>query len=131
MQQSLERLVDQLRSIVPTNALLETNRTSGTTISTDTQPVWQGGSEQAVTELRAELDSLREELAKAATQQRSGSSAKEPSSLAPVPAEVPPLSLNLRLTKGIETLKTMLISSEDSTMTVTSEKSKVGALGMG
>ena len=53
--------------------------------------------------------------------------------LAPLPAEVPPLSLNLHPTPDMHKLKGMLLSTGDgdSTMSVTSEKSKVGALGMG
>lgn len=46
---------------------------------------------------------------------------------------MPPLSLNLRATPDMEKIKQMLTSdgTDDSKMAVTSEKSKVGALGMG
>ena len=97
-----------------------------------------GGDSAEVQSLRGELDGLRKELTKAVTQRSSAEEARASaeSVLAPMPAEVPPLSLNLRPTPDMQKLKSMLLSSSGdgesaSTTAVTSEKSKMSALGMG
>eukprot|EP01052_Picozoa_sp_SAG31_P041945 SAG31_NODE_6506_length_1992_cov_2.123085_2_plen_111_part_00 len=95
--------------------------------------VVSSGESEEVQALRLELEHLRKDLAKAAPQHVAAELAHSTSSnaLAPIPAEVPPLSLNCRPTPDMEKLKVMLISSsDDSTMAVTATKSKVGALGM-
>lgn len=97
---------------------------------------------EEISSLRNELDSLRQSLAQAvtvtarrsSTAGRSSDTAVEESALAPVPAEVPALSLNCRPTSDMAKLKSMLLStsSDDSTnLAVTSEKQKIGAMGMG
>jgi hypothetical protein len=96
------------------------------------------GESEEMEALRSELDNLRQDLAKAVTHSQrqavaEGSSTGLDKVLAPVPAEVPQLSLNVRPTDDMEKLKRMLLSakSDDSrTMAVTSTKSTIGAMGM-
>jgi hypothetical protein len=131
-QQNLQAVVDQIKAIVPTIALTAGN---GTGTKSPRSTVVSSGESEEVSALRSELDGLRVELAKAATQRVSTDDMAADGStsdvLAPVPGEVPPLSLNCRPTPDMEKLKAMLISSsDDSTMAVTATKSKVGALGM-
>ena len=129
--QNLQAVVDQIKATVPTTAL---PASSGSAKSPRIAVVSSGESEE-VQALRSELDSLRQDIAKAATQritaETTGADGSDSDALAPIPGEVPPLSLNCRPTPDMEKLKAMLISSsDDSTMAVTATKSKVGALGM-
>ena len=129
-QQNLQAVVDQIKATVPTTALA-----AGDSMMSPRSTVVSSGESEEVSALRSELDGLRVELAKAATQRASTDDMAADGStsdvLAPVPGEVPPLSLNCRPTPDMEKLKAMLISSsDDSTMAVTATKSKVGALGM-
>merc|ERR1711969_430123 len=129
MQQNLQSLIDQIKMAVPT-----------TSVTAEAEPtralsVEPAGDSEHVLALRSELDGLRQELARAVNQTagEEDASAGAGRTLAPLPAEVPPLSLNLHPTPDMHKLKGMLLSSGegDSTMAVTSQKSKVGALGMG
>jgi hypothetical protein len=129
-QQNLQAVVDQIKATVPTTALA-----AGDSMMSPRSTVVSSGESEEVQALRSELDSLRQDLAKAATQrlavEESNAGAPASDVLAPIPGEVPPLSLNCRPTPDMEKLKAMLISSsDDSTMAVTATKSKVGALGM-
>ena len=129
--QNLQAVVDQIKATVLTTAL----PASSSSVKSPRIAVVSSGESEEVSALRSELDGLRVELAKAATQRASTDDMAADGStsdvLAPVPGEVPPLSLNCRPTPDMEKLKAMLISSsDDSTMAVTATKSKVGALGM-
>lgn len=128
--QNVQTVIEQIRLAVPTIAHSETEQASPT--------AEDPAESKDVQALRAELQGLRQDLAQSVTQ-RAGEStnadADQPQStklLAAVPAMVPALSLNVRPTPDMMKLKAMLISTEDdsgNTMSVTSEKSKVGALG--
>ena len=123
----MRSLLEQVRAAAPTTAAAVDSPKSPRTV------VVSGGESEEVKALRSELDSLRTDLAKAATRRVAADDQTADSvTLAPIPAEVPPLSLNCRPTVDMEKLKAMLIStdSDDSTMAVTATKSKVGALGM-
>jgi hypothetical protein len=128
-QQNLHAVVDQIKAAVPTIAL------AASSVQSPCRAVVSSGESEEVQALRSELDSLRHDLAKAATQrvdaETTGADASASNALAPIPGEVPPLSLNCRPTPDMNKLKSMLISSsDDSTMAVTATKSTVGALGM-
>eukprot|EP01046_Picozoa_sp_COSAG06_P029309 COSAG06_NODE_2708_length_6408_cov_2.142970_1_plen_1860_part_00 len=135
-QQNLQAVVDQIKATVPTTPLAAA--TSGSAMS-PRKAVLSSGESEEVSTLRSELDRLRQDLDKAATQRiaavdKPTADADSASNvLAPIPGEVPALSLNCRPTPDMEKLKSMLISadSDDSTMAVTATKSKIGALGMG
>ena len=127
-EQNLYSLVDQIKVVVP-SAILDAKHP--TTASPTTEV------EHDVQALRAELDGLRQELH---TQQRGSAHATREfaaaageDSLAPLPAEVPPLSLHVWPTADMAKLKAMLLADQqhENTMAVTSQKAKVGALGMG
>ena len=125
--QNLANLVEQIQSAAPTSMVdADASNALGTEAATAVEP-------KDVTMLRAELDDLRKQLwAKSRVNTSDPQAAAEDSvALAPVPAEVPQLSLNLRPTPDMQTLKSMLISTDadDSMMSVTSEKSKIGAMG--
>jgi hypothetical protein len=123
----MRSLLEQVRAAAPTTAAAVDSPKSPRTV------VVSGGESEEVNALRSELDSLRTDLAKAATRRVAADDQIADSvTLAPIPAEVPPLSLSCRPTVDMEKLKMMLIStnSDDSTMAVTATKSKVGALGM-
>ena len=128
MQQNRQGLVDQIKLAVPTVAATTSAKKPAAAF------VASGESEQ-VQALRSELDSLRQDLTQAAVQRAPTDldSPRAEATLAPIPAEVPPLSLNLRATPDMKKLKQMLISdgTDDNKMAVTSEQSKIGALGMG
>ena len=117
---------------MPTNAIAAASSSS----QNNPRPaVVSSGESEEVQALRLELENLRHDLAKAATQRLAAEEAPDntsSSALAPIPGEVPALSLNCRPTPDMEKLKAMLTSSssDDSTMAVTATKSKVGALGM-
>ena len=141
MQQNLPGLLEQVKGAVQTVALagdVQSPRVVSRTPSTGDS----GESEEVLT-LRSELDSLRQDLAKAVTHSQQQDTTEYSSStsstvakkllLAPVPAEVPQLSVSIRPTSDMERLKRMLLSvdSDDTrTMAVTSEKSKLSAMGM-
>eukprot|EP01046_Picozoa_sp_COSAG06_P039279 COSAG06_NODE_4620_length_4092_cov_389.018373_3_plen_248_part_00 len=131
MQQNLQTVVDQIKAAVPTNS-----SSAGAVKSPRAAASMATNLEsQEMLSLRGELDSLRQDLAKAVTQRSGGHEGEEEtgSVLAPIPGEVPALSLNLRPTPDMEKLKSMLMAEDvgDSTTALTSERSKVGALGMG
>ena len=125
--QNLTSLVEQIKSAASTT-MVDANAVD----TTITEPAAAGESED-VTVLRTELDGLRKDLVamSRATTSNPQAAIAGASALAPVPAEVPQLSLNLQPTPDMQTLKSMLISSDayDSKMSVTSEKSKIGAMG--
>lgn len=139
-EQDLQGLIEQIKQAVPTIA----HETAEALPPTKAPiKVEDAGESEDVQALRSELDTLRRDLAQA---RRSSEPAKAEgdqgphaeahlaSELAAVPAMVPALSLNVRPTPDMEKLKAMLISAADdsnATMAVTSEKNKVGALGMG
>ena len=138
-QQNIQGLIDQVRAAAPTIAL-----TAGTASAriVDAKPATVSGIEsEEMLSLRSEIDGLRKDLAKAVAHDATTSSsggAVEGKSLAPIPAEVPPLSVSLRPTPDMLQLKQMLIGGDgtesgNGKMAVTSQKSsgKVGALGMG
>jgi hypothetical protein len=133
-QQNLTGLVEQIKAAVPTTVALDT-RAPGSAASS-ASAVQPSTESTEVLALRTELDSLRQDLqlqmAKAVTDQRLAAGGAE-ETLAPIPAEVPTLSLGCRPTEDMERLKVLLISatSDDNKMAVTSEKQKIGALGMG
>eukprot|EP01048_Picozoa_sp_COSAG05_P011210 COSAG05_NODE_1042_length_6066_cov_2.922742_2_plen_1109_part_00 len=130
MQENLPRLVEQIKAAVPTIAA--TVSANATKSDSKAAAMISSGESDELQALRSELDSLRGDLAKKATQ-RDAVDDEALSVLAPIPAEVPALSLNCRPTADMEKLKRMLIStdSDGSTMAVTATKSKIGALGMG
>jgi hypothetical protein len=123
----MRSLMEQVRAAAPTTAAV-----ADSPVKSPRAVVVSSGESEEVKALRSELDSLRTDLAKAATRRiAADDQAADSVTLAPIPAEVPPLSLNCRPTADMEKLKAMLISSsDDSTMAVTATKSKVGALGM-
>lgn len=122
----MRSLMEQVRAAAPTTAAVADSPKSPRAV------IVSSGESEEVKALRSELDSLRTDLAKAATRRvAADDQAADSVTLAPIPAEVPPLSLNCRPTVDMEKLKAMLISSsDDNTMAVTATKSKVGALGM-
>lgn len=122
----MRSLMEQVRAAAPTTAAVADSSKSPRAV------VVSSGESEEVKALRSELDSLRTDLAKAATQRvAADDQAADSVTFAPIPAEVPPLSLTCRPTADMEKLKAMLISSsDDNTMAVTATKSKVGALGM-
>jgi hypothetical protein len=134
MQQNLDGLVEQIKLAVPTVAVTtsEAKPASRFVASAESDEVML---------LRSELDRLQMDLSKAALQRASPTKgdqdAAAATTMAPLPAEVPALSVNLRPTPDMEKLKVMLIShgadddTSSSKMAVTSERSKIGALGMG
>ena len=123
-QENMRSLMEQVRAAASTTAGADSPKTPRTVV------VSSGASEE-LKALRSELDSLRADLAKAATRRiAADDQAADSVTLAPIPAEVPPLSLNCRPTADMEKLKVMLIDSDNNTMAVTATKSKVGALGM-
>ena len=142
MQQNLPGLIGQIKAAVKTVEVagdVESPR-AATADSSATNAI-SGGESEDVLALRGELDRLRQDLAEAVTHTQrtvAGGAASKvaETTLAPVPAEVPSLSLNVRPTHDMQKLKQMLLSddSDDSTMAVTSTKmvgDKIGAMGMG
>eukprot|EP01043_Picozoa_sp_COSAG02_P047011 COSAG02_NODE_4462_length_5335_cov_42.590718_2_plen_495_part_00 len=136
-QQNIQGLIDQVRAAAPTIALKPGTASAR---AADPKPAPVSGIEsEEMLGLRSEIDGLRKDLAKAVAHHAPTSSsggAVEGKSLAPIPAEVPPLSVSLRPTPDMLRLKQMLIghdgtASSNGKMAVTSQKSKVGALGMG
>ena len=125
-------MVNQIKAAVPTNIIAAA---SGSSQNYLRSAVVSSGESEEVQALRLELEDLRQDLAKTAAQRLAAEKAPDNTSssdLAPIPGEVPPLSLNCRPTPDMEKLRAMLTSSssDDSTMAVTATKSKVGALGM-
>ena len=134
LTQNLQGLLEQIKVAVPgTTVVLIDPESSRAAIPA---PVAVSGESMEMQSMRGELNSLRADLAQAVTQRSSAEEAKAAAGLilAPMPAEVPPLSLNVQPTPDMHKLKSMLLSGDsggDSTTAVTSEKSKIGALGMG
>ena len=140
MQQNLQAVVDQVKAAAPTTAM---PANAGRVASPRVTPIVSSGESEEVQALRSELDSLRQKLTKERNQRAAADDTTAAAAaatatggsgtLAPIPGEVPPLSLNCRPTSDMEKLKAMLIStnSDDRTMAVTSQKSQIGALGMG
>ena len=124
--QNLAGLVEQIKAAAPAAEA----GPSATAAAADSEDVRA---------LRSELDSVRQELRRAVAPRSNagdtaGSAAGLPA-LAPLPAEVLPLPPHLRPTADMLALKQMLLatgaSGDSSTTAVTSERAKVGALGMG
>jgi hypothetical protein len=143
MQKNLESLVQQIKRAVSAttpqvSAAIEptprrTRRRSSVLLPTQ--------AAEEVHALRSELDQLRQDLAKATNQRAeiSGAQAQlEEAPLAPIPAEVPPLSLNLKPNKSMQKLKDMLLADArvpagggNATTSLTSQRGVIGAHGMG
>ena len=105
MQENLPRLVEQIKAAVPTIAA--TVSASATKSDSKAAAMISSSESDELQALRSELDSLRGDLAKKATQ-RDAVDDGALSVLAPIPAEVPALSLNCRPTADMEKLKRML-----------------------
>eukprot|EP01043_Picozoa_sp_COSAG02_P013689 COSAG02_NODE_552_length_20429_cov_28.014068_11_plen_483_part_00 len=144
MQQNLPGLLEQVKGAVQTVAVAGDKQSPRAALLSRTPSTGGSGESEEVLALRSELDSLRQDLAKAVTYSQQQDAARDSSStssavakkqlLAPVPAEVPQLSVSIRPTSDMERLKRMLLSADSTdskTMAVTSEKSKLSAMGMG
>lgn len=131
--QNLKALADQIKAAVPATAIAAAQNRPRVAPG----QVASSGDSTELQSLRDQLDTLRQDLAQAVSQQVAAaaddSNAAPGVVLAPIPGEVPPLSRHLRPTSDMLKLKSLLLAgtSGSSTTAVTSEQSKIGALGMG